>query len=140
MRRSRHTSHNNNGITTYKDIRESTKAVNKSTPKYNISAAASLVVRDTTSLSRVSILSKAVNLLRGGNNSTGTKCREGAGEAGAGDSLHLLGGDPADDDGEDQGLLRDGLERAGNGGGEDGYAAIQASTRARIDGARGGCG
>nr|GEY00109.1 hypothetical protein [Tanacetum cinerariifolium] len=91
-----------------------------------------------TSLSRVSILSEVVNLLRGGNISTGIECRASAGEAGVGDSQHLLGGDPTDDYGKDQGLLRDGLEREGGGGGEDEYVTIYASTRARVDGGRGG--
>ncbi|GJX93219.1 hypothetical protein Tco_0347805 [Tanacetum coccineum] len=64
----------------------------------------------------------------------------GAAGAAGWDSLHLLEGDPTDDDGEDRGLLRDGPERAGDGSGEDGYAAIYSSTRARIYDGRGGKG
>nr|GEX74185.1 zinc finger, CCHC-type, retrotransposon Gag domain protein [Tanacetum cinerariifolium] len=100
--------------------------------------ATSLAVHVMTSLSMVSILSEVVNLLRGGNISTGIKYRASAGEAGVGDSQHLLGGDPTDDYGKDRGLLRDGLEREGGGGGEDEYVTIYASTRARVDGGRGG--
>nr|GEU40543.1 hypothetical protein [Tanacetum cinerariifolium] len=92
-----------------------------------------------TFLSRISILSEVVNLLRGGNISTGIECRASAGKAGVGDSQHLLGGDPTDDYGQDRGLLRDGLEReGGGGGGEDEYVTIYASTHARVDGGRRG--
>nr|GEU55040.1 hypothetical protein [Tanacetum cinerariifolium] len=91
-----------------------------------------------TSLSRVSILTEVVNLLRGGNISTCIECRASSGEAGMGDSQHLLGGDPTDDYGKDRGLLRDGLEQEGDGGGEDEYETIYSSTRARVDGGRGG--
>ncbi|GKA23989.1 hypothetical protein Tco_0710022 [Tanacetum coccineum] len=79
-----------------------------------------------------------VKLLRGGNNSMGTECRAGAGEAGAGDTLPLLGGGPKDDDGEDRGLLWDGPKRGDDSCGEDRYATIQSSILARIDGGKGG--
>ncbi|GJX82043.1 hypothetical protein Tco_0331524 [Tanacetum coccineum] len=77
-----------------------------------IFTASSLAVNVMTSLLRVLILSETMNLLRGGNISTGidgnTSAEAAGGDEGFGDTLHLLGGGPIDDGDEDRGLLRDG--------------------------------
>ncbi|GKF50530.1 hypothetical protein Tco_0146997, partial [Tanacetum coccineum] len=72
----------------------------------------------TQPLSRVSTLSIATNLLRCGIKSIGTVGNAGAGNVSVGDTQHLLGGGPTDDDGEVWGLLRDGPERPGDGKGD----------------------
>nr|GFB56339.1 hypothetical protein [Tanacetum cinerariifolium] len=114
-------------------------------------------INDLISLFLFSVLSKAPNLLRGGNKSIVMACNAGAASAnstGEGD-LRLLRDGPADGEGEGQDLLQDGPERAGDGGGGenndngdngdgtgngDGGAAAHSTIAARVVSDKRGCG